>query len=145
MSSKSKVCFFFQDTKIQLANRTLLKNFISKVFNKEGKKLGLLNIIFCTDSAILDINRTYLNHDFYTDIITFDLSESNAIQAEIYISVERVKENAQNLGISFKSEIHRIIFHGILHLCGYDDKTNKEKEKMRKNEDYLLNNYKLSQ
>lgn len=141
MSSKSKVCFFFQNTKIHLDNRTYLKNFISKIFNKENKKLESLNIIFCTDKAILDINRKYLKHDSYTDIITFDLSESSLIQAEIYISVDRVKENARNLSISFKSEIHRVIFHGVLHLCGNNDKTRREKEKMRKREDYFLKRF----
>ena len=145
MSSKSKVCFFFQNTKIHISNRKQLKKFILSVFKNENKKLQSLNIIFCTDKAILDINRKYLKHDFYTDIVTFDLSESKAIHAEIYISVERVKENAQNLGFSFKTEIHRVIFHGILHLCGYGDKTKKEKEKMRIKEDYLLKNFKLSQ
>lgn len=124
-----------------MPNRTHLKIFITNVLNKAGKKLGFLNIIFCTDKTILEINRKYLKHDYYTDIITFDLSGTGTTQAEIYISVERVRENAQDLGISFKSEIHRVIFHGILHLCGYGDKTKKEKEKIREKEDLLIKNY----
>lgn len=141
MSSKSKVCFFFLSGKIYLPNRNHLKNFISNVLRKEGKKLESLNILFCTDKTILEINRKYLKHDYYTDIITFDLSGTGTIHAEIYISVERVKENAQYLGVFFKSEILRVIFHGILHLSGYNDKTKKEKEKIREKEDLLINNY----
>ena len=90
---------------------------------------------------MLEINRQFLTHDFYTDIITFDLSETNAIQAEIYISVDRVRDNALKLGVSFKSELHRVIFHGVLHLCGYKDKTKGEKEKMRDKEEFYLARY----
>ncbi len=90
---------------------------------------------------MLAINRQFLSHDFYTDIITFDLSDSNAIQAEIYISVDRVKDNAAQLGVSFKSELHRVIFHGVLHLCGYKDKKRKEIEKMRSTEGFYMNKY----
>lgn len=124
-----------------MPNRNHLKNFISNVLRKEGKKLESLNILFCTDKTILEINRKYLKHDYYTDIITFNLSGADTIKAEIYISVERVKENAQNLGVFFKSEILRVIFHGILHLSGYNDKTKKEKEKIREKEDLLISNY----
>ena len=106
-------------------------------------ELQSINYIFCTDKAVLEINRQFLAHDFYTDIITFDLSDSNAIQAEIYISVDRVKDNATQLGVSFKSELHRIIFHGVLHLCGYKDKKRGEIEEMRSKEGFYLNKYGL--
>jgi rRNA maturation RNase YbeY len=89
----------------------------------------------------LEINQKYLEHDFYTDIITFDLSETGAVRGEIYISIDRVRENARKLGVSFKSELHRVIFHGMLHLCGYNDKTKAEKEKIRAKEDQYLNKY----
>jgi probable rRNA maturation factor len=143
MPSKSKVCFFFQKVKVSLDNRYILKKFILHIFKKEGKKIDSLNYIFCTDKALLEINRQFLNHDLYTDIITFDLSEGKAIQGEIYISVDRVRENALKLGISLKSELQRVIFHGVLHLCGYNDKTKAEKMKIRGKEDFYLNNYNL--
>lgn len=100
--------------------------------------LHSLNYVFCSDQRLLEINRQFLHHNYYTDIITFDLSEGVSTHAEIYISVDRVKENARNLGVSFKSELHRVIFHGALHLCGYGDKDNKEMQEMRKIEDYYL-------
>ncbi len=140
-SSKSKVCFFFQGVKPGLTNRTELKRYIQSVFKKEGRELGFINYIFCTDRALLEINRQFLSHDFYTDIITFNLSESKIIQAEIYISTDRVKENAFQLGVSFKSELHRVIFHGVLHLCGYKDKTKEQKEEMRGIEEFYIKHY----
>jgi probable rRNA maturation factor len=143
MPSKPKLCFFFQEVKVRLASHSLLKKFILHIFKKESKKLGSLNYIFCTDKFLLEINQKYLKHDFYTDIITFDLSENKAVRAEIYISIDRVRENARKLGGSFKSELHRVIFHGALHLCGYNDKTNAEKKKIRVKEDHYLNKYNL--
>lgn len=141
MPSKSKVCFFFQGVKPSLTNRTKLKRYIQSIFKKEGKELESINYIFCTDKTVLEINRQFLLHDFYTDIITFDLSESNAITAEVYISIDRAKENAAQIGVSIKSELHRVIFHGVLHLCGYKDKSKEEKEKMREKEEYYLKHY----
>ena len=143
MPSKSKVCFFFQNVNTTLSRRTILKENIRSIFKKEGKKLASLNCIFCSDKTLLEFNRDYLKHDFYTDIITFDLSENEAIEAEIYISIDRVRENAQKLGIPFKSELPRVIIHGILHLCGYNDKTKVEKKRIREKEDYYLNIYNL--
>ncbi len=143
MPSQSKVCFFFQGVKVNLAKRAELKKYIQTIFKKEGRGLESINYIFCTDKALLGINRQYLNHDFYTDIITFDLSESDAVQAEIYISVDRVRENAVGLGVFFKSELHRVIFHGVLHLCGYKDKSGGENEKMREKEEFYLTKYEL--
>jgi probable rRNA maturation factor len=140
-SSKSKVCFFFHGVNISLANRSQLKKYIQSIFKKEGKALESINYIFCTDKALREINRQFLTHDFYTDIITFDLSESNAVQAEIYISTDRIKDNAFQLGVSFKSELHRVVFHGVLHLCGYKDKSKGEIEEMRSKEGFYLNNY----
>ncbi len=141
MPSLSKVWFFFENKNFSFQNRNPLKAFIEYIFKTEGKKLGSLNYIFCSDNRLLEINQKFLRHDFYTDIITFDLSDSLAISAEVYISIDRVKQNAKNLGISFKSELHRIIFHGALHLCGYKDKSRREKEKIRKKEDYYLSRY----
>jgi probable rRNA maturation factor len=141
MPSQSKVCFFFETKRFSLENRNGLKTQIESLFKKEGKKLESLNYIFCSDKRLLEINRQYLQHDFYTDIITFDLSAGPATLGEIYISIDRVRDNARTLGVSFKAEIHRVIFHGALHLCGYGDKKKEEVVVMRKKEDYWLSRY----
>lgn len=140
--SQSKVCFFFDGVKTGLPNRGELKYFIERLFRKEGKKLGSLNYIFCSDKKLLQINRDYLKHDYYTDIITFDLSPGSlSVEGEIYISIDRVKDNAKQLGVSFRSELHRVIFHGALHLCGYGDKTKAQVQEMRRFEDKYLHLY----
>jgi probable rRNA maturation factor len=124
---------------VSLKDRTRLKQFLVSLFKKEGKKLGELQYIFCSDDYLLDINRQYLNHDFYTDIITFDLSQKgHSINAEIYISVDRVKDNAQEYNSSLKKELQRVIFHGALHLCGYKDKTPAQEKEMRQMEEKYL-------
>jgi probable rRNA maturation factor len=124
---------------IDLRDRTRLKRFLTSLFKKESKQLDELQYIFCSDDYLLDINRQYLNHDYYTDIITFDLSEKGqSINAEIYISVDRVRENAREFGSSLKQELHRVIFHGALHLCGYKDKNGAQAKEMRKMEEKYL-------
>jgi rRNA maturation RNase YbeY len=138
---KTKVSFHFLQS-FNLTDRTRLKSFVESIFRKEKKKLQHLQYIFCSDNYLLDINKTYLNHDFYTDIISFDLSDKGEpTLGEIYISVERVIDNANNFDSSFKEEIHRVIFHGALHLCGYKDKSPKEEIEMRKMEDKYLSLY----
>ena len=141
MPSKSKVCFFCEHQKFYLRDRALLKNFIESLFKKEKKKLTSINYIFCSDKRLLEINHQFLQHNYYTDIITFNLSDSESIIAEIYISTDRVKYNAKSIGVSFKSELHRVIFHGALHLCGYNDKTKEEIKKIRAKEDFYLMSY----
>ena len=139
MPSKSKVYIFFDNVRISLRDRTKLKRSIEFIFKKEKKSLDRLNYIFCSDKKLLDINRQYLKHNFYTDIITFDLSEEgDRVIGEIYISVDRVLENSTALRIPFSKELSRVIFHGALHLCGYKDKTNKQKIQIRKREDYYI-------
>lgn len=136
------VIFFYQDVSFSFSKRTLVKNFLKKLFTNEGQKLKELNIIFCTDEALLEINRTFLQHDYYTDIITFPLSTgSEPIQAELYISIDRVRDNAKQSGVSFKEELHRVIFHGCLHLAGYGDKSSQQIKKMREREDHYLRLY----
>ncbi len=126
----------------RLNKRNKLKVFIIDVFKNESQQFDCLDIIFCSDEYLLKINQDFLKHDYYTDIITFDLSPSSLpTQGEIYISVERVKENAINLNQSFEEEMHRIIFHGVLHLCGYKDKSKADKAKMTNREDYYLSKY----
>lgn len=141
-SKKPKVRFFSHDARPVLRNRTILKKFIESIFRKEKQNLESINYVFCSDRSVLQINEKYLHHDFYTDVITFNLSPDNkAIVAEVYISVERVRDNARNLGTSLKSELHRVLFHAALHLCGYDDKEKKDLEEMREREDQLLFKY----
>jgi probable rRNA maturation factor len=136
------VQFFFITNNISLANRTGLKLFVQQIFKREKKKLVNLSYIFCSDEYLLNINKTHLNHNYYTDIITFDLSEiPNAITGEIYISADRVRDNAATLGVSIREELHRVIFHGALHLCGYKDKTTKQEKEMRMAENQLLDKY----
>ncbi len=138
----ARVNFFYQDVKFSFSNRTVVKGFLKKLFLKEGHKLSELNVIFCADDALLEINRNFLQHDYYTDIITFPLSAgSDPIQAEIYISVDRVRDNAKQGGISFKEELLRVIFHGCLHLAGYGDKSSQQIKKMREQEDHYLRLY----
>lgn len=139
MASKSKVYFFFDTVSIEIRNRTKLKAAIEFVFKNEKKDLGGLNYIFCSDRKLLTINRQYLNHDDYTDIITFDLSgDKDMVVGEIYISIDRIKENAKKFRHSNNTELRRVIFHGALHLCGFRDKTTFEKKKMKRKEDFYL-------
>ena len=136
------VHFFFTDTKINLTQRTLLKKFIEGIFKKEGKQLSSLNYIFCSDKYLLDINQRFLKHDYYTDIITFDISEKGMpVEAEIYISTDRVKENAKIEGKTTTNELHRVLFHGVLHLCGYGDKGKAQAKQMRSKEDHYIKKY----
>ena len=127
---------------ISLRDRTRLKAFLRLLFKREKVKLADLQYVFCSDDRLLEINKQFLNHDYYTDIITFHLSgASQPINAEIYISVDRVRENAREFNSSVQMELHRVIFHGALHLCGYKDKTRKNQAEMRKMEDKYLEMY----
>ncbi|MGZ8516336.1 MAG: rRNA maturation RNase YbeY [Chitinophagaceae bacterium] len=140
-TSKSNIYFFFQ-APVTLKQRTQLKEFIEGIFRKEKKKLKGLNYIFCTDKELLAINRQYLNHDYYTDIISFELSGKNEpLEGDIYISIDRVKENALNLREPLFKELHRVMFHGVLHFCGYQDKTKTQSQKMRIKEERYLSQY----
>jgi probable rRNA maturation factor len=134
------ISFFFPEKKVPaLKERTRLKGFINKLFQKEGFKLNSLNYIFCSDDYLLTLNQQHLQHDYYTDILTFDLSHTKKeIEGEIYISIDRVRDNAENHDKTFNNELHRVIFHGALHLCGYKDKTKEQEKKMRGKEDEWL-------
>lgn len=126
------------DVKVNLKERTKLKNWINDCVKKENLLLGELSFNFCSDAELHSINVTYLNHDYLTDIITFELNEEDYVIGDIYISIERVKENAKDIGISYTAELKRVIIHGVLHLCGYKDKSIKDKKAMRQKEDYYL-------
>ncbi|HSC54214.1 MAG TPA: rRNA maturation RNase YbeY [Phnomibacter sp.] len=138
------ITFSDADARVSLTNRRKLKSFIEHVLcNEEGWSIINLSYVFCSDPYLLDINKRFLDHDYYTDIITFDLGTGveDQIEGEIYISIDRVKDNAKSLKISNTEELLRVIFHGILHLCGYRDKTPKEIKAMRAAEDKYLRLY----
>lgn len=135
----TSIKFFYLKPLPELRERKKLKAYLPDLFESEKKKLANLTYIFCSDQYLLKINQENLKHDFYTDIITFDLSsEEKKIEGEIYISIDRVRDNAHRLGVSFKEEIHRVVFHGALHLCGYKDKNKHDKIEMSAKEDKHL-------
>lgn len=111
---------------------------IKQVINRFNKKVGTITYIFCSDEEILRINKSYLKHDYYTDIITFDYSEDDQLAGDLFISLETVKSNAEKFKTPFAQELHRVMIHGILHLCGQNDKTPADKKQMRKYEDVAL-------
>jgi probable rRNA maturation factor len=140
---ETKVQLFYNDVSFSLPNRNKLKLFIPNIFRLEATKpLGSLNYVFCTDEYLLNVNREFLQHDYYTDIITFDLSDPGGpIAGEIYISIDRVRDNAKINKIKIYEELHRVIFHGALHLCGYRDKKSSDIKQMRAKEEYYLDRY----
>ncbi len=141
-TSSLQVSFHFADQQCTLAQRTVLKQFLASLFKKEKIPLESLTYIFCSDNYLLEINRQYLQHDYFTDIITFNMANKfQPVIGEIYISIDRVKDNARSFGVSFKQELHRVIFHGSLHLCGYKDKTKEQQTLMRAMEDKYLKWY----
>ena len=119
-------------------NEAVLNEWIAYVISSEEKKEGELNYIFCSDDYLLEINRKFLNHDTYTDIISFDYTVGRIISGDIYISVERVSENAETYKVDFLHELYRVMVHGILHYCGYKDHSPEEKVLMREREDFYL-------
>lgn len=139
----NQVQLFFLQPVALLKQRTKLKQFLLASAKKQGRAIESLNIIFCSDAYLLTINQQYLKHDFFTDIITFDLSatKKGPITAELYISFDRVKDNGKQLGVPATKELHRVIFHGLLHLLGYKDKLKKDQIAMREMEDKLISQY----
>jgi probable rRNA maturation factor len=131
--------FFSEQTEFKLKNKTQIRHWIRSVIRQYNKKITNLNYIFTTDSYLLEINQKYLNHNTYTDIVTFDQStKQNRLEADIYISIDRIVANSQKLTTDFEDELHRVIIHGVLHLLGYKDKTLSDKETMRKRENHYL-------
>ena len=130
------------DRSTSLRSRTELKTFINKQCLKEGVHIETLQYVFCSDAFLLDINKRFLNHNFYTDIISFDLSEQKGrLIGDVYISIDRVKENAKTEGNLYTHELLRVIFHGALHFCGYKDKKPADQKTMRSREDKWLKAY----
>lgn len=132
------ISFNFIETKDVVSQKNKVKSWIKSVAEKRGFKVGEISYIFCSDDYLLDINKTYLKHDFYTDIITFDYTDAKKISGDLYISIDRIRDNAQELNLGFEQELHRVIIHGVLHLLGLKDKTEKEAKEMRKAEEECL-------
>jgi rRNA maturation RNase YbeY len=124
---------------INEVNEEFLTQWLDKVTQQENKKLGELTFIFTSDEYLLEVNKQYLEHDYYTDIITFDYCEDDYVSGDLFISIDRVKENAQINNTTFQNELNRVIVHGVLHLCGYKDKTEDDEQLMRHKENQMLN------
>jgi len=138
----ARVKFNYADRKLSISDKTKLKSFILFLFKSENISLSELNYIFCSDEYLLQINKDHLNHDYYTDIITFSLEEKDEpVIGEIYISIDRIKDNAISQKENLLNETLRVLFHGCLHLCGYLDKKPKDIKLMREKEDYYINQY----
>ncbi len=136
---------FYSENEFQLDQEKSYESWIRRVIESEGKKLEEISYIFCNDDYLLDINMKYLDHDTYTDIISFDYSVGNILQGDIYISTERVEENSSEYNVSFEEELRRVIIHGVLHLCGYRDKTEEESSLMRLKEEEKLKLFHVEQ
>ena len=126
---------FHYETDFNLKGNTKYIDWINRIIASEDHLVGDINYIFCDDAYLLNINQQYLDHDTYTDIITFDYTDGTVISSDIYISIERVKENAADFKVNFNEELLRVMAHGILHLCGFKDKTNQEAALMRSKEE----------
>ncbi len=132
------VSYFLQDIDFVFKHKRLNNSWLKLVAESEIKKLGNINIIFCSDNYILDVNVKYLGHDYFTDIITFDYCEKNILSGDLFISIDTVRDNAEFYKTEFKDELNRVIVHGLLHLIGYDDHTPEEQKIMREKENYYL-------
>lgn len=132
--------FFNEDVDFKIPNPRKTKTWLKTIIESEGFELNQLNYIFCSDEYLLSVNQQYLNHDFYTDIITFDNSEETegVVEGDIFISIDRVKENAEQLSKTFKEELLRVLAHGVLHLVGYDDHEDEDELVMRQKEDTYI-------
>jgi probable rRNA maturation factor len=134
--------FFTEDIAFDLPQKQKVRKWLNALANAESCVIGDLNYIFCSDDYLLDVNRQYLDHDYYTDIITFDNSESEErLDGDIFVSIDRVQDNAQALGVAFEVELRRVLAHGLLHLSGYGDKSEAEERTMRAKEDFYLQQY----
>ena len=136
------ISFQNQSISFKLKDKTKLKHWIKSIVDKEKHTLGALNYVFCSDDELLEINIKHLNHNTFTDIITFDYTEDKKISSDIFISIDRVIENSKKFDTSFENELHRVMIHGVLHLCGYKDKTKSDAELMRKKENWALKLFK---
>ena len=132
------ISYFFEDTDFVFKGKALNNRWLKIVAESEIRRLGQISIIFCSDNYILDINQRFLQHDYFTDIITFDYCEDDRLSGDLFISVDSVRENAIEYGTSFNDELNRVMVHGILHLIGYDAHTDEDIRQMRSKENYYL-------
>lgn len=132
------ISYFFEDTDFVFKSKVLTRKWLKLVAESEIRRIGDINIIFCSDNYILDINQRYLQHDYFTDIITFDYCEKDILSGDLFISVDSVMENSVEFNTDFKEELNRVIVHGLLHLIGYDDHCDEDIAMMRKKENYYL-------
>ena len=130
--------YYREDTKFDLNGKLQNNRWLKEVAEKEGRKIGNINIIFCSDPYLLDVNKKYLGHDYYTDIITFDYCEKDILSGDLFISVDCVRDNASFYGTEFSNELNRVMVHGVLHLIGYDDHTDEDIAVMRSKENTYL-------
>lgn len=130
--------YFCEDIRFTYKNTLANNRWLKMVAGSEIRKIGDINVIFCSDNYILDVNMKYLQHDYFTDIITFDYCEGKVLSGDLFISVDSVRENSIEFGTDFEEELHRVIVHGVLHLIGYDDHTDEDKKVMRQKENYYL-------
>ena len=129
---------FFSQVDFNWADPQGLSRWLCEAVTKEGFEVEEIAYVACSDAHLLEANRKYLNHDYYTDVITFDYGWDRQLKADVLISVERVRENAQTYGVAFYKELHRVVIHAALHLMGYDDKSEAEQQRMRRREDFYL-------
>ena len=134
-----RIRVFYEEVKFRIKGWKEIKSLIGKVISEEKNISGDLNFILTNDNHLLKINKEFLKHNYYTDVISFDNTGDSELAHEIYISIDTVKKNSINYNVSYKKELIRVMIHGVLHLCGYEDRSNDEKEKMREREDYWLN------
>ncbi len=132
------ITYHTEDCAFRFGNRRAVSRWITETLAAEGRRRGDIAVIFCSDEALLAMNRQYLGHDHHTDIITFDYSEAAVVSGDLFISVDTVRHNAGEYGVTFEKELYRVIIHGVLHLCGYPDKAPAEARRMREKEDYYL-------
>ena len=136
---------FYSENEYRLENEGRFKQWLERVIRSEGKELGELSFIFCDDDYLLELNQKYLDHDTYTDIISFSSNVGNTISGDIFISTERVLENAHKYEVSFIEELKRVLVHGVLHFCGYDDLSSKEQVVMRTKEEEKIRMFHVEQ
>jgi len=136
------VYFHNEDNSYVLPAKRKVKSWLKTSIEHQKMSIGTINVVFCSDQHLLGINKEYLNHDYYTDIITFNYCEAKLISGDLFISIDRIKDNSKNNKLLFVNELHRVIIHGVLHLCGFNDKTKAEKKEIRQMEDYFLNKIK---
>ncbi|MCQ2131309.1 MAG: rRNA maturation RNase YbeY [Bacteroidales bacterium] len=132
------ISYFNQDIDFKLKGKLINNQWLKLVAESEIRRIGDVNIIFCSDNYILDVNMKYLGHDYFTDIITFDYCEKDRLNGDLFISIDSVRENALHYGTEFETELNRVMVHGILHLIGYDDHSKKDIKVMREKEDYYI-------